>query len=145
MIRISANTGIGSFLLLASSKRANPPARDPVKPTAFTGLVTMMPTVRPSPKTRKRIPLASYISAYTPLTNQRAVPGCEYKATITGQPAASAEAVSPPQKKPRENYCTKYCDWSIGRRRSKVRLGQRLSCIPAHRCGHPPSALLPPF
>ena len=99
---ISANTGIGSGRAAAKSANARPARSDPVKPTpCVKGCCTSGPPItRPSPcnneKTPGGIPLAA-IARLMACATSSLVPGCASCAlTTTGQPAASALAVSPP-------------------------------------------------
>ena len=102
VLLISANTGMGSGRAAATSISALPPFRDPVNPTAFTSgcLTSAMPTLLPesnkSEKTPSGKPHSRTLSSNSWPTSSL-VPGCAGCAfTITGLPAASAEAVSPP-------------------------------------------------
>ncbi len=99
---ISAYTGIGFGRRAARSAIARPPAVDPVKPTAaIAGASTSAsPTSTPAASRCANVPSGSPASA-TAATSSRAtsspVPGCDgWPLTTTGQPAASADAVSPP-------------------------------------------------
>ena len=99
---ISAYTGIGTGRRAARSAIARPPAVEPVKPTAaIAGASTSAsPTSMPAASRCANVPSGSPASA-TAARSSRAtsspVPGCDgWPLTTTGQPAASAEAVSPP-------------------------------------------------
>ena len=106
MLLISAYTGIGSGRWAAARTSAMPPWREPVKPTALmAGLVAKAwPMVRPSPCSSENTPsgkLQVATAAWIALPTSSEVPGwAPWALTITGQPAASADAVSPP---PTEN------------------------------------------
>ena len=81
---------------------ATPPEREPVKPTALIcGCSTKAePTSRPEPYINENTPAGMpvfFAAAVIARPTSSAVPGCaECAFTITGQPAARAEAVSPP-------------------------------------------------
>ena len=99
---ISAYTGMGDRRRAAAAHSASPAAREPVKPTAMTfgSLTSAAPSVGPSPYSSANTPAGSPHSAAA-ATIARAtssdVPGCASCAlTMTGQPAANADAVSPP-------------------------------------------------
>ena len=102
MLLISAKTGMGSGRLKASSIKALPPFLDPVKPTALIERfkTKFFPTVLPSPKSMEKAPsgqLHFLRESRTFRPTNKAVPGCAWWAfTMTGQPAAQAEAESPP-------------------------------------------------
>ena len=99
---ISAYTGIGSLRLLTSEINAIPPEYEPVNPTALIKgcLTNSIPAVNPSSKIIEKKPWgkwhfspANKIASATNLL----VSGCPLCAlTITGQPAAKADMVSPP-------------------------------------------------
>jgi hypothetical protein len=97
---ISAYTGIGSGRAWRPGT-GQPPLREPVKPTALIrgSLTRAMPTSRPEPyssETRLRAGRTASPRA-TAWPTSSLVPGWALCAlTTTGQPAASAEAVSPP-------------------------------------------------
>src|SRR5688572_9405867 len=99
---ISANTGIGSSLPAASFTSACPPSKDPVNPTALTfGCSTSaFPTSKEAPCTCENTAGGNPHDCATAATRVAtasevcACAGCAF--TITGQPAASAHAVSPP-------------------------------------------------
>ena len=99
---ISANTGIGAGRAAARSYNARPPASEPVKPTAaIPGSSTRVsPTSAPADCTRAKAPSgrpAPVSAARTSRATTSLVPGWEgCPLTTTGQPAASADAVSPP-------------------------------------------------
>ncbi len=102
MLLISAYTGIGAGRAAAAAAIASPPEREPVKPTARTrgSPTSVVPSSLPPPtsweKTPSGIPVSSTARPTTRATSS-AVPRWAWCAlTITGQPAASAEAVSPP-------------------------------------------------
>src|SRR6478609_8911691 len=99
---ISAYTGIGSGRAAAAATRAVPPERDPVKPTALIrGSVTnAVPSARPEPNSTENVPAgrpAAATASATARPTSSEVPGWASCAlTTTGQPAARAEALSPP-------------------------------------------------
>ena len=99
---ISAYTGIGTGRCAARSKIALPPLNEPVKPTAaISGASTSRsPTSTPAAGRCANVASGSPASATAPLSSRATsapVPGCDgWPLTITGQPAASADAVSPP-------------------------------------------------
>ena len=102
MLLISAYTGIGCGRSAATFIRAMPPEREPVKPTAWmAGCATSAwPMPLPVPVSKANTPAGSWQMAMA-LTIARAtsseVPGwAEWAFSTTGQPAARAEAVSPP-------------------------------------------------
>ncbi len=102
ILPISANTGIGSGLSFAKRYKAVPPLILPVKPIPFTaGCIikccpTSMPLLFKLEKTPLGIPVCSAALIIAEATNSP-VPACiGWLFTITGQPAASALAVSPP-------------------------------------------------
>ncbi len=98
----SPKNGIGSGRPAQRSNSALPPASEPVKPTArISGCCTSeVPTSRRPPWISEKVPggmpqlsMAARIASAT----ISPVPGCaEWPLTTTGQPAASAAAVSPP-------------------------------------------------
>ena len=102
MLLISAYTGIGSGRLLAMATNARPPCRDPVNPTALiAGCATSAsPRVRPAPISSENTPSGkpwSRTACWIARPTSSEVPRwalCAF--TITGAPAARAEAVSPP-------------------------------------------------
>ena len=99
---ISAYTGIGTGRRAARSNSALPPANEPVKPTAaISGASTSAsPTSTPAAGRFANVPSgrpASATAARSSRATSSPVPGCDgWPLTITGQPAASADAVSPP-------------------------------------------------
>ncbi|MNL32951.1 hypothetical protein D3C87_1548350 [compost metagenome] len=102
MLLISAYTGMGSRRWLAMLTSARPPWREPVNPTALmAGCATSAsPMVRPAPISRENTPSGMPVrcAAFcTARPTSSDVPRCALCAlTITGAPAASADAVSPP-------------------------------------------------
>ncbi|MNT23718.1 hypothetical protein D3C72_1591490 [compost metagenome] len=102
MALISAYTGIGSWRLAAICISATPPLREPVKPTALIrGSATRpWPIERPLSNSRLNTPSGrsqSRTACCMARPTSSEVPGCaEWALTITGQPAARAEALSPP-------------------------------------------------
>ena len=98
---ISEKTGIGCLRLLAISKRAFPPVYEPVKATAFTdGCFTKYAPTSIPPSICAKTPSGILVrtAAFSMAeATSRAVSRCAGCAfTTTGQPAAKAEAVSPP-------------------------------------------------
>ncbi len=99
---ISANTGIGTGRSDASLSRASPPRLEPVKPTAMTrgSCTSAWPRARSGPEISENTPSgspASRTAASIAAPASALVPGCAgWPRTSTGQPAASAAAVSPP-------------------------------------------------
>jgi hypothetical protein len=99
---ISANTGIGFGRAAARSHRARPPTSEPVKPTAvIAGCCTSRaPVAGNRPCSSENVPagspsFATQSAIIAPTSSL--VPGCAgWPFTTTGQPAASADAVSPP-------------------------------------------------
>src|SRR5436189_8435 len=93
---------MGTGLLTAASYNALPPLYEPVNPTAFTcGCFTScIPVLVPSPNNTEKTPSGIPVlraAVCIALPTIADVAGCELCAfTITGHPAASAEAVSPP-------------------------------------------------
>ena len=79
-----------------------PPAREPVKPTALMrgSATSPWPTTLPEPKSTENTPSGrphAFTADWTARPISSEVPGwAECAFTTTGQPAASAEAVSPP-------------------------------------------------
>ncbi len=99
---ISANTGMGLSRRAATSNSALPAACEPVKPTAAAAgwRTSDWPSVAPPPCNIENTPAGTPVffaaSLMAPATSSP-VPGCARCAfTTTGQPTASAEAVSPP-------------------------------------------------
>ncbi|MNG89125.1 hypothetical protein D3C79_479800 [compost metagenome] len=99
---ISAYTGIGSGRAWAAWHSAMPPLREPVKPTALMrgSLTSAMPTSRPEPYNSENTPAGKphcFTAFATAWPTSSLVPGwAPWALTTTGQPAARAEAVSPP-------------------------------------------------
>ena len=99
---ISAYTGMGSGRPAAAATRAVPPERDPVKPTALIrGSVTSAPpSPGPEPNSSENVPSgrpAALTASVMARPTSSEVPGWASCAlTTTGQPAARADAVSPP-------------------------------------------------
>src|SRR5699024_4265453 len=99
---ISAYTGIGVGRCLAVWNKAIPPLREPVKPTAvMAGSESKRrPTLAPGTYSRLNTPGGRpcfSIAALIACATISEVPGCALCALkTTGQPAASADAVSPP-------------------------------------------------
>ena len=102
MLDISAYNGIGSGRAAAVAISAVPPVCEPVKAMALMAgwAARAWPTTRPAPNSSENTPPGSphaSTAAATADPANSAVPGWALWAlTITGQPAASAEAVSPP-------------------------------------------------
>ncbi|MCY1235778.1 hypothetical protein D9M72_484070 [compost metagenome] len=102
MLLISAYTGIGCGRALAVRINAMPPAREPVKPTAWiagfeTSAVPMtLPAPTSSENTPSGRPAACTAFWITRPTSSDVPRWAECALTTTGQPAASAAAVSPP-------------------------------------------------
>ena len=149
---ISAKTGIGCSRRAAASKRARPPRKEPVKPTAWiAGCVTSAwPTAGDGPWTIEKTPSGMPVARAAASTARAAssdVPGCAGCAfTTTGQPAASAETVSPPAtEKARGKFdapktATGPSGTSI-RRRSGFASGLRSGCARSRRAStHEPSS-----
>ena len=103
MLDISAYTGMGSGRAAAVAISAVPPACDPVKAMALISgwAARAWPTVRPGPNSSEYTPPGrpqDRTASATADPASSAVPGWALWAlTITGQPAASAEATSPPR------------------------------------------------
>src|SRR5699024_5044241 len=97
---ISANSGIGSSRAAAKSNKARPQACEPVKPTALMADSTTNWAPTLSPKIILNVPAGMPVldtarsMAPPTLSEVTMCPGCAL--TTTGQPAANAEAVSPP-------------------------------------------------
>ena len=103
---ISAYTGIGSGRAAAAATRASPAAREPVKPTAairgsrtssWPSSIPLCPSVA---STNEKTPAGRSCAATARVTARATstpVRGwAGWPLTTTGQPAASADAVSPP-------------------------------------------------
>ena len=99
---ISEKTGIGSARFAAVSNNARPPCNEPVNPTALVnGCITKkLLTSNEAPCTCVKIPSgilqlwAAFKIASATISEVSGWAGCAF--TITGQPAAKAQAVSPP-------------------------------------------------
>ncbi len=102
VLLISPKNGMGSGREAARSISALPALRDPVKPTALTkGCVTRAPpTCVPLSNNKEKTPSGRphfRTLARIACPTSSLVPGCAgWALTITGLPAARAEAVSPP-------------------------------------------------
>ena len=98
----SPKNGMGSGRCAHRSNSARPPRSDPVKPTALiSGCCTSAcPTSSPPPWINENTPAGmsqAVMAAAIAAATTSAVPGCAWcPLTTTGQPAAKADAVSPP-------------------------------------------------
>src|SRR5690606_27212608 len=99
---ISAYTGIGLGRAAAVSYNARPPRSDPVKPTAsIAGCCTnacptslVLPcTIEKNPVGKRAVSMA-WLMARATISEVAGCPGCAFTTTV--QPAAHAEAESPP-------------------------------------------------
>src|SRR5215469_11051123 len=131
---------MGSGLALARSNSARPPPGEPVNPTArIAGWRTRsapawLPWTRPS--TSVEMPAAA-APARSTCAQRCAVAGCAGCAlTITGQPAASALAVSPPGKFAPEPGAAQR-RLAVGQRHDRVRVGFELVGHRAQHAGAP--------
>src|SRR5271168_700135 len=99
---ISAKNGIGRGRACATRHSATPPEREPVKAPAMIGgcFTRATPTSKPVSNNIENTPAGnahSWTAALTTLPTRAEVSGCAgWAFTITGQPTAKAEAVSPP-------------------------------------------------
>jgi hypothetical protein len=154
LLLISIKQGMGSGRVAASCIKAFPPASDPVKPTALmAGCCTSAdPTKAPEPKISAKVPAGRPHSRrlrQMTCPTISLVPGCAVCAlTITGLPAASAEAVSPPatEKASGKLLAAKTATGPSGRsteRRSALGIGVRSGSAGSMRAmAHEPSSTI---
>ncbi len=92
--------GIGTARAAAASNRARPPRTEPVKPAAVTRgcLISSMPASKPCtrPTTPSAMPCSAAARRSSFATSSDRAGWSGWALTTTGQPAASALAVSPP-------------------------------------------------